>query len=254
MNYEYFRNIFKTEYNISFWTPAIDRCSTCLQFSEEIKLSTDLAEKSRLNILYKLHKLKSSQFHNKLKEKHDDKLTFSYDCRKNQVLTKIPDQKTYYSRQLYNFIVFCGSSKDGQNTNNIFKYTWLENQHKKGSNEIASRLWHWLKNIDLAGIKKIRLFLDGCGGQNKKQIILGMLSKWWVFWISKYSQLSRMYLSNCKTFFCTIWLCVRSLRKKDKKTRPSLILKNTCNYFGRKALFLKILLTVNALFFTGRPQ
>ena len=53
-----------------------------------------------------------------------------------------------------------------------------EKPAQNGSSEIASCLWHRLKNIDHTGIKQIRLFLDGCGDQNKNQIVLGILIKW----------------------------------------------------------------------------
>ncbi|KAJ8874588.1 hypothetical protein PR048_025454 [Dryococelus australis] len=51
---------------------------------------------------------------------------------------------------------------------------------KKGSNEITSSLYHRLRNTDLIHMHSIRLFADGCGGQNKNKNFIGMESKWFV--------------------------------------------------------------------------
>lgn len=140
----------------------------------------DLVEKSKLSTELKVHKMKADRFYQKLKEKNEGVLTFSFDCQKNQVLPKIPDQQAYYSRQLhiYNFTIYLGSSKNKQTKENTFIYSWLESEHKKGSNEIASCLFHRLNLTDWTDIHTLHLFSDGCGGQNKNQVLLGMLCKW----------------------------------------------------------------------------
>lgn len=38
--------------------------------------------------------------------------------------------------------------------------------------------FHRLRSPDLEGIDTIRLVADGCGGQNKNSILIGMFSKW----------------------------------------------------------------------------
>ncbi|CAG5026151.1 unnamed protein product [Parnassius apollo] len=48
----------------------------------------------------------------------------------------------------------------------------------KGANEISSCLYYCLNQIDLVGKKLIRLVADGCGGQNKNTILVGMVAKW----------------------------------------------------------------------------
>lgn len=42
----YFRRIFHMSYNIGFGTPKTDICSTCLEFSEKIKIETNPIEKN----------------------------------------------------------------------------------------------------------------------------------------------------------------------------------------------------------------
>lgn len=106
-------------------------------------------------------------------------LTLSYDCQKNLVLPKVQDQAVYYARQiyLYNYTICHGTSHDSQNMHNTFSFIWTENMYRKGSKSIASALYHNLQMADLECIRSIRLFSDGCGGQNKNRNIIGMLGK-----------------------------------------------------------------------------
>ncbi len=89
---------------------------------------------------------------------------------------KVPDQIAHYSRQLYtyNCTIVQGSSKSKMSKENIFIYTWMEQQHAKGSNEIASALFHCLSQVDLSGYSTIRLCADGCGGQNRNSTMICM--------------------------------------------------------------------------------
>lgn len=100
------------------------------------------------------------------------------DCQQNQSLPKIPDQAAYFSRQLnlYNFTMAEYIDKD---ITLNFAYTWTEDQAKKGSNQIASAVFHKLLNTNLEAITILRLFFDGCGGQNTNVQILYMAS-WWL--------------------------------------------------------------------------
>lgn len=104
----------------------------------------------------------------------------SFDCQKNLPLPKVPNQSCYYSRQLYlyNATVVEGTSKDPLTKNNVFSYLWTEDVYAKGSNEIASVVYDCLNKTDLTLISHIRLVADGCVGQNKNTILLGMLCKW----------------------------------------------------------------------------
>lgn len=92
----------------------------------------------------------------------------------------MPDQVAYYLRNvyLYNFTIVEGSSKSKLLPENVFAYCWAENLYPKAANEIASVLYHRLTNADLSSIETVRLVADGCAGQNKNTIMLGMLSKW----------------------------------------------------------------------------
>lgn len=97
----YFRAIFNRCYNLGFGSPRTDTCSKCTELQEKIKTSTDTTQKTNLMAEKRLHILKSKAFYRLLKEVREDMVVFSFDCQKNQVLPKIPDQAAYYSRQLY---------------------------------------------------------------------------------------------------------------------------------------------------------
>lgn len=102
-------------------------------------------------------------------------------AKKKQALPKVYDQAAYYSRQLYfeNFTIVQGPSTTKLNKANVFIYTWTENQFSKNANLIASAVFHRLQNTHFdEKITTLRLVADGCGGQNKNSIMIGMLLKW----------------------------------------------------------------------------
>lgn len=179
----YFRSIFNNCYNLGFGSPRTDVCSNCLQYDELIKTyekSGDDQKKSDALIQKRVHKLRAKAFFQLVKEEEDGMITLCFDCQKNCPIPKLPDQSTYYSRQLYlyNFTIVQGSSKAKLSPENTFAYCWTEDTFAKSSNEIASAVYHRLCSTDWTGISKVRLIADGCGGQNKNTTMVGMLAKW----------------------------------------------------------------------------
>lgn len=171
VKYEYFRTVFNECFNISFDSPYSDKCSTCCSFENKINLEKDKKKRDTLKFYLKHHKKRADTFYGKLRLEVENSLTLCYDCQKNLVLPKVPDQAAYYSRQLYlyNFTICQGSSLSAQNKDNTFSYVWTENEFSKGCNQIASALHHRLCNTNLNDLSVIRLFSDGCGGQNKNR-------------------------------------------------------------------------------------
>lgn len=178
----YFRFVFNRKFNLGFGSPRLDMCSTCIELKERIKLEKDPEKKQELFVQRAIHKKRAKAFYDILREEDPEVMTVSFDCEKNLPLPKIPDQEVYYRRQLYlyNLTVVKGSSKEQLTKENCTSYLWTEDLHKKGSSEVASCLHHFLKNTDFTGKIKLRLFADGCGGQNKNQIILAMCSSWFL--------------------------------------------------------------------------
>lgn len=179
----YFREQFNTKFNIGFSCPQVDVCSTCLELGGKIKRLQNEEERKSLKGNLRLHKMKAKAYFDMLREEKQHILILSYDCEKNLVLPKIPDQITYYKRQLYlyNFTVVMGTSKSKLAKENVFMHTWLESQAPKGSNEIASAVYDTLKKLDIPdNITEIRLMSDGCAGQNKNTTMIGMCAKWFL--------------------------------------------------------------------------
>lgn len=176
----YFRKIFNTNFNIGFKSPATDLCSTCISLTEQIKYCKNEKSKKQLIAKKRIHLLRAKAFFHSLKTVVRRTKTLSYDCQKNQLLPKVEDQAAYRSRQIYqnNFGIVEGTSKSKLTTDNVFLYQWTENIRPKGANEIASALYHRLNNTDWIGYSRARLFADGCAGQNKNSIVVGMCAYW----------------------------------------------------------------------------
>lgn len=180
VKYEFFRTVFERDFNIGFGSPATDVCSFCLMHKERLKLTTDQEEKAKLHAELTVHNAKAKAFYDNLRNPVEGVKIISFDCQKNLILPKLPDQSFYYLRQMYyyNLTVCEGLSQDKQTKENTFCYIWLENEYAKGSCEIASAIYHRLCNTNLESINTIKLVADGCGGQNKNSIVVGMVCTW----------------------------------------------------------------------------
>lgn len=78
----------------------------------------------------------------------------------------------FYSRKLayYNLSIYESNTKNGH------CYRWSEPDEKRGSNEITSIIFIYLKTIDEIGnFHDIALYCDSCPGQNKNHVDLSML-------------------------------------------------------------------------------
>lgn len=120
----YFRRIFNTKFNLSFSHPRSDMCSTCLEFKEKIKVEKDDATKAQIQMELKVHEKRSKSFFDFLADTNLKVKILSFDCGKNQPLPKVPDQSTYYSRQLYmyNCTIVVGHSHADLTKENVFSY------------------------------------------------------------------------------------------------------------------------------------
>lgn len=177
----YFRSIFNRCYNLGFGNPRTDTCSKCSELTEKIKTSTDPTQKQTLITEKRVHSLKYRAFYKLLKEKREDLMVFAFDCQKNQILPKVSDGAAYYSRQLYiyNFAVVRMVPANTLNRDNVTLYTWTEDEHRKGSNEISSAVFDTLCSTTFDDIiTTVRLVADGCGAQNKNTTMVGMCSTW----------------------------------------------------------------------------
>lgn len=100
-------------------------------------------------------------------------VSYCFDLQQVQVLPKVPIQDAFYAQQL-SFYCFCVTDVNIKKT--VF-YTWMEHQAKRGSAETSSALRDFKPEFD-PDVKQIRLFADGCSGQNKNAHVMHMLMLW----------------------------------------------------------------------------
>ncbi|KAK9685928.1 Transposase IS4 [Popillia japonica] len=129
-------------------SPATDVCGYCVRTLTQISICKEPREKQKLKTELQVHKVRAKNFHKLMKEQPAD--TTSCLC-----ITENTDIK-----------------------NPVF-YTWLETEAKRGAAEVCSALRHFLETANFtATTKKLRLFADGCSGQNKNCHVMHMLMLW----------------------------------------------------------------------------
>lgn len=169
-----FYNIFTTEFNIGFSQPASDACSVCILWQNKVKFEKDPIKKQFLRTELRVHKLRANAFYEHLKTAEPNSLSLCFDLQQVQPLPRTPIQDAFYARQLglYNFCVVPLDSKSPT------FFTWDESQSGRGCTEIGSALYTYLLSLAScisSDIYTLRLFCDGCGGQNKNSHLLHIL-------------------------------------------------------------------------------
>lgn len=173
VSYDSYRKIFNSNFNISFKYPRVDSCSACDAFKATVsilKTENKQDEIKKLTTENALHTNKTKAFYNrkqksrKLAQKDQSVLSIAMDFQKNVSLPNISTNDVYYKRQLsmFSFNVHTLSN------NNATFYCYPEVNGKKGPEEVASFLFHYLNNfVDTDWVKTVHIFCDSAGGQNK---------------------------------------------------------------------------------------
>ncbi|XP_045456339.1 uncharacterized protein LOC123666184 [Melitaea cinxia] len=173
----FFATIFCTKFNIGFGTPAVDVCSYCKRMASAMRAETDTQKKNSLMHNLGAHKLRAKTFHKLLKADYSDSVRLCFDLQQIHPLPKLNISEAYYARQI-NFYTFCIVDLNMQDSH---FFTWTETEAGKGSVEISSAILSYLQTYNFAESKtKLRLFCDGCGGQNKNMHVVHSLC-WWLF-------------------------------------------------------------------------
>lgn len=193
LSYEKYREIFNTNFNISFGYPRSDTCSFCdevkvkvdgLQAEINTVQKDDITKSAQLNSQLKalllekqLHLKKAETFYKRKRsakyeaQKHNSKEAIVMDFQKNLQVPNITTNDIYYKRQLsfYLFNIHVLSNSDS------FFYTYPETCGKKGADDVASMLWDFLFNHLSVEVEELKIFCDSCCGQNKNFTIFRML-------------------------------------------------------------------------------
>ena len=171
VSFSYFRNIFVSYFNLGFSTPRVDSCTSCERLKNQLNVCYLESMKVKLQTELRVHKLRAKSFYELMK--HDNIYSLAVDLQAVHNIPKLTVQECYYSRQLglYNLGICDLTSQKN------FCYTWLECQSGRGSNEVASALIdyihnHLTRNVGFLSKTVLRVFMDGCGGQNKNHTMV----------------------------------------------------------------------------------
>lgn len=167
VSFSSYKRIFYDNFNLRFKAPKKDTCQRCDRFVVQKSIAT--GEKLlKLQQDHNEHLDKAEVLENQMNEdlkqaKIDPCLeTLTFDLQKTHALPKLSTNVAYYKRQLnlYNFGIHVGSTGKG-----IFN-VWQENEASKGTQEVGSCLKKFIENIRPTA-KKLILWSDACGGQNR---------------------------------------------------------------------------------------
>ena len=165
-----YRNVFNREFNISFHKRMKDRCDVCATYEngcfteaedEDYKKHIQMKEESR----QLKHEVKAAV-------KINPCLAAAvFDLEEVLPTSSSVESCLYYKRKLnmYNLTVY--DYRNGQGYFNV----WAETTAMRGSNGIASCVYRYLERISKEGVKKVTLFSDSCGGQNRNKNFLTTL-------------------------------------------------------------------------------
>lgn len=160
---------------LGFGSPATDICGFCVRTQTEIENEKDEAQKTKLRTDLTIHKTRAKQFFKLMKEESDDPVSYCFDLQQVQVLPKAPIQEAFYAQQL-SFYAFCITDIPCKTP--VF-YTWLEHEAGRGVTEVRSAVTDFLSKVGFdPDTKHLRLFSDGCGGQNKNSHLVHALILW----------------------------------------------------------------------------
>jgi len=167
-----YRNVFCSEFNLSFHHPRKDACAKCSQFENATE-----EEKMQLKEQYDQHIERKDRAQAEKaadKEKAKESSEWHAVTADLQSVLSTPSgnvSSLYYARKLsvYNFTVYNQHTGDGN------CMVWDETQGQRGANEIASLLYIYLKeNLDI-NVKHVVITSDSTVAQNRNQYVTCMM-------------------------------------------------------------------------------
>jgi hypothetical protein len=177
-----FREIFTTEYNLSFKRRHTDTCKTCDEINNGLRSS--LISEQHKNELKGKHKAHLELVENvrsvfvadvdNASNSDNKTVVLTFDLQKTLETPSLSTSVAYYKRQLwtYNLCIYDEGKKQA------FMYVWSENVASRGGQEIGSCLIKHFKTHIPADTTKIILYSDSCGGQNKNIKLTMLLKKY----------------------------------------------------------------------------
>lgn len=171
----YYKKIFYQDFNLRFKVPKKDTCKNCDHYFVKSKNAVGIERRANEE-WHSTHLERAAYLRKQMnldleRAKIDDEIeTLTFDMQKTLFIPKLPTNIVYYLRQLnlYNFGIHVGSTGQG-----IFNL-WLEYEASKGTQEVGSCLRKYIMSITRP-VKKLFLWSDSCGGQNRSIKLVVML-------------------------------------------------------------------------------
>jgi hypothetical protein len=167
-----YREIFKSDFNYSFFSPRKDICNICFAYDNSSKEDRD-AKKQRTYEIHIENKAKGRKFKDADKTEallNPRFVTACFDFQKVLDTPKADVSLFYYKRKLnvYNLTIYTMATKTGD------CYVWDEVTAKKGSTEVSSCLLAFMSEQIAAGATDFSFYSDNCAGQNKNRFVFAM--------------------------------------------------------------------------------
>jgi len=161
-----YRHVFTHEFNLRCFPPNKDQCSLCNSYYEATGEDPLLAKKLEDHKQRKKESMEEKANDEQRASKDNTFAAVSFDLEAVLVTPHAGDAQIYYKCKLavYNFTLYETASHQG------YCYVWDEMEGGRGSNEIASALMDYLKNL-LPTITHVATFSDTCSGQNRNVYI-----------------------------------------------------------------------------------
>lgn len=165
-----YKRIFYDNFNLRFKKPTKDTCLRCDTFKTKLQNPTlSLSERQMIQKCHNDHIDHATALENQMKKDLElaqtdvEVETLTFDMQKTHSLPKLTANIVYYMRQLnlYNLGIHVGSTLKG-----MFNI-WLEYEASKGTQEVGSCLKKYIFENIKAPVKKLFLWSDSCGGQNR---------------------------------------------------------------------------------------
>ncbi len=180
-----YRFIFDHHFNLAFHKPKKDTCDSCTAHEALVEANEVTEEKTREHEAHLRRKEQAREAKTADKQTNPDYcVVAAFDLEQVLVCPRLTVGSAYYLRKLnvYNLTIFELQTKQGH------CFIWNESEGRRGSNEIASALWQWLVEIDRKGVKKVVLYSDTCGGQNRNRYLCTAIS----YFLSQSTSITRI--------------------------------------------------------------
>lgn len=168
-----YRKYFKQS-GLKIKNPKKDTCAVCDSFKIQISNNSCSSEQKATLLMKKNeHQDKAEEtYETKRKDSKTNevnKCVIAFDLQQCLPTPSLESSVAFYKRQLWTFNLTIHNIQ----TSNASCYIWNETIAKRGANDIASCVFHYLENLP-SNITHVIMYSDNCAGQNKNSFFMAM--------------------------------------------------------------------------------